>query len=140
MVLVLLDVEVDAAAGERDGLERLAERPARHGAGRVGGALAGLQREGRDVDQADDLAGVRRHVGDDGPAVGVADEHDRPVDRADQLGQPGRVAGDRAQRVGVGDDVMALVDEPVGDVVPARGLGEGAVDQDDGGGHAWLLE
>ena len=135
VVLVLRDVEVDASAREGNGFERFAERSAGDQSGGGAGALAGVEGEGGDVDQADDLAGVGGHVRDDGAAVRVADEHDRPVDGADELGQAGGVAGDRAQRVGVGDDSMAVGDQLLGDVVPARRLGERAVDEDDGALH-----
>ena len=40
-----------------------------------------------------------------------------------------------AQGVGGGDDRVTRVEQRVDDVVPARRLGEGAVDEDDRGAH-----
>lgn len=66
--LASADAAVAVAAGERVAL--------------VGG-------EGGDVDQTDDVAGLRHGVRDDHPAVGVADREDRPVDLIDEAGHVG---------------------------------------------------
>ena len=55
--------------------------------------------------------------------------------RADEVGDRLGVGGEAAQRVGGGDDVVTGVFQLADDAVPARGLGEGAVDEDDRGGH-----
>ena len=89
-------------------------------------------REGGDVDQRLDVRVAGRGVGDHDAAVGVADEHDRAADRRQEAPEVGRVGGDAAQRVGGRDDLVAAVLELVDDAVPAGGVGEGAVDEDDG--------
>ena len=72
-------------------------------------ALTGIGREAVDVDESDDLAGVRGDVRDHGAAVGVGDEHDRPVDGADEVADGGGVGGQTSQRVGGGDHRVAGV-------------------------------
>ena len=94
-----------------------------------------LRGEGVGVDEPDDVAGVRRNVGDHRASVGVCGEHDGPVDRADDVADGGGVRGNSAQRVGRGDHRVSGVEQHIDDGVPARGLGEGAVDENDGGGH-----
>src|SRR5687768_9321493 len=69
----------------------------------------------------------------------MADEYDRPLDGADVVAHAGGVGGDPAQRVRDGDRRMPRVDQAIDDLVPAGGLGEGAVDEDDGGAHDDLL-
>ena len=63
-----------------------------------------LRSEGRDVDEAGDLAGVGVDVRDHHAAVGVADEEHRALDDADDVADGGGVGGDAAQRVGGRDD------------------------------------
>src|SRR5690606_30189455 len=87
-----------------------------------------------DVHETDDRVVVRGGLGDHDPAVGVPDEQDGPSDRPDDVADVGGVAGDAAQRVGHGDDVEVLLLQLLDDAVPAGGLGEGAVDEDDGEG------
>jgi hypothetical protein len=59
----------------------------------------------------------------------VADEDDRALDRAHEVADRGGVGGDAAQRVGGGDHAVARVEQRLDDPVPARGLGERAVDE-----------
>jgi hypothetical protein len=98
--------------------------------------LAHLRGEGGDVDQPDDVIGVGGGVGDHGAAVGVADGNDRAGDLRNRAGDIRRVVGDTAQRVGGGDDRDAGGEEALDDAVPTGGVGEGAVDEDDGRGGA----
>jgi GNAT superfamily N-acetyltransferase len=70
-------------------------------------------------------------LGDHRAPVGVTGEHDGIVDRLDELGEAGRVAGERAQRVGERDHPVHVTGDLRDDIVPARGLGEGAVYEDD---------
>ena len=91
-----------------------------------------IGRVGGDVDERLDVRVAGRGVGDHDAAVGVADEHDRAADLAQDALDVGRVGGDAAQRVGRADDLVALVLEALLDAVPAGGVGEGAVDEDDG--------
>ena len=105
----------------------LAERgEAQDGVALIGGV-------GGDVDERLDVRVAGRGVGDHDAAVGVADEHDRALDRAEEGLQVGGVGGHAAQRVGGRDDLVALVLELFLDAVPAGGVGEGAVDEHDGG-------
>ena len=101
--------------------------------------LTGLRGESVGVDEPDDLAGVGGDVRDHRAAVGVGGEHDGPVDRADDVGDGRGVRGEAAQRVGGGDHRVSGVEQRIDDAVPARGLGEGAVDENDGGPHEKLL-
>jgi hypothetical protein len=57
----------------------------------------------------------------------VTGEHDGTADRLDELAKAGRVAGERAQRVGERDHPVPVTGDLRDDIVPARGLGEGAV-------------
>ena len=75
-----IDVQVGRAVAAGHGPQRVAERAAGEALREREGALAGLRREGRDVDEPGDLAGVGVDVRDHHAAVGVADEHDRAVD------------------------------------------------------------
>ena len=61
--------------------------------------LACVRREAVDVDQRDDVAGVRVDVGDHGAAVRVGDQHHGPVDRADDVAD--RAASDARLRSGL---------------------------------------
>jgi hypothetical protein len=97
--------------------------------------LAGLRGEAVGVDEPDDLAGVRIDVRDHHAAVRMSGEDDGALDAADQVADGGGVGGDAAQRVGGGDHGVARVQERVDDAVPARRLGEGAVDENDRGLH-----
>ena len=56
-------------------------------------ALSGIRCKAVHVDESGDLAGVCRHVRDDGSAIGVGDEHDGPVNGADDIADTGRVGG-----------------------------------------------
>ena len=78
-------------------------------------------------------------VRDHHAAVGVADEHDRAVDGANQVADGGGVGGEAAQRVGGRDDAVTGVEQRVDDAVPARRLGERAVDEHDRGAHEEVL-
>jgi|SoiMethySBSTD1v2_1073268.scaffolds.fasta_scaffold116452_3 hypothetical protein len=64
-------------------------------------------------------------------AVGVGDEHDRPVDGADEVAHGSRAARDAAQRIGGGDHTVAVGHERIDHPLPARRLGECAVDEND---------
>jgi hypothetical protein len=101
--------------------------------------LTGLRGKSVGVDEPDDFAGVGRDVGDHRSAVGVGGEHDGPVDRTDDVGNSRGVRGEAAQRVGRGHHRISRVEQGIDDAVPARGVGEGAVDKNDGGLHEKLL-
>jgi hypothetical protein len=101
--------------------------------------LTGLRGEAVDVHEPHDLAGVGVDVGDHHAAVGVGGEHDRAVDRADQIAERRGVGGEAAKRVCRRDHRVTRVEQRIDDGVPARGLGEGAVDENDGGLHEKLL-
>jgi len=103
------------------------------------GALAGLRRKAGDVDEPGDLAGVGVDVRDHGAAVGVPDEHDRPVHGADQVADRGGVGGEAPQRVGGGDHRVARPQQRVDHAIPARRLGERAMDKNDRGSHEEIL-
>jgi hypothetical protein len=129
------DVQVGGAVAARDGPECVAECAAREHARQREGALAGFGREAAGVDEPDDFAGVGRDARDHRAAVGVGGENDGPVDRTDDVGDGGGVRGEAAQRVGGGDHRVSGVEQRVDDAIPARGLGEGAVDENDRGWH-----
>ena len=134
------DVEVGRSVAPRHRPRRLlAEHAAREHARELEAVLTGLWGESIGVDEPDDLAGVGGDVGDHHAAVGVGGEHDGPVDRADDVRDGGGVRGEAAQRVGGGDHRMSGVEQRIDDGVPARGLGERAVDENDGGLHGKLL-
>jgi hypothetical protein len=90
-----------------------------------------LRSEGGDVDQADDVRGAGRGVGNDRAAVGVADQQHRAVDLVEEAGDVGRIGGHAAQRIGRGDDGVALPLQPLDDAVPAGRVREGAVHEHD---------
>jgi hypothetical protein len=69
----------------------------------------------------------------------VGREHNGPVDRTDDVGDARGVRGQAAQRVGGGDHRVSGVEQRIDDGVPAGGLCEGAVDENDGGLHEKLL-
>ena len=120
------------ASGHRDqGVAEGRPRDERRG---VAGALPGSEGEPGDVDERDDVAGVRGDPRHDGPAVGVADQHDRPVEGPDQVGQQGGVGRQAPQRVRERDHA-ALGGQPVEQAVPARRLGIGSVHEHDRGRH-----
>jgi hypothetical protein len=135
VVEVLVDVDVGGAVGQRDLVEVLAEGGTGELAGQVGDVLALVRGEAGDVDESLDIAVAAGGVGDDRAAVGVSGEHDGPFDAGEQVRNRGGVAGEGAQRVGGGDDAMTGGVEPSDDAVPARGAGESAVDENDGGLH-----
>jgi hypothetical protein len=135
VVGVLVDVDVGRAVRQRNLVEVLAEGGAGELAGQVGDVLALVRGEARDVDESLDIAVAARGVGDDRAAVGVPGENDRALDAVEQVRDRGGVAGEGAQRVPRGDDAVTGGVEPSDDAVPAGGLGEGAVDEDDGGLH-----
>ena len=66
-------------------------------------------------------------------AVGVADQHDRAVDAPDEVAQRGGIGRDAAQRVGARDDAVPVGGQRLDHAVPARRVGERAVDEDDRG-------
>jgi hypothetical protein len=118
---------------------RAGNRATRELPGEGEGALAGVRREAVDVDESGDLARIGRDVRDHGAAVGVGAEEDWPVDRPDDVADGLGIAREASQRVGGGDHVVAGALEGLDDLVPARGLGEGAVDENDRGGHGDVL-
>jgi hypothetical protein len=65
----------------------------------------------------------------------VAGQHDGPPDAVEQVRDGGGVRAEAAERVGRGDDAVTGGVKPPDDAVPTRGLGEGAVDEDDGRLH-----
>jgi hypothetical protein len=69
----------------------------------------------------------------------VRGQHDRSVDRPDQVADRGRIGGEPAQRVGRGDHRVTSARQRIDDAVPARGLGEGAVNENDRGLHDEVL-
>jgi CBS domain-containing protein len=99
-------------------------------------ALTGLGRETGDVHEPGDVTRAGSDVGDDRAAVGVTHEHDGPVDRADDIADGGRVAREAPQGIGDGDHAMTRVPQRVDDAIPAGGLGERAVDEQDRWFHA----
>ena len=132
---LLDDRQVGRAVAARDGLQRVAERAAGEDRRQLEAALAGQRGERGDVDEPDDLAGVGVDVRHDGAAVRVGDEDDRALDRADHVTDGSGVGGEAAQRIGDGGHGIPRVEQRIDDLIPARGLGEGAVDEDDGGAH-----
>jgi hypothetical protein len=101
-------------------------------------ALALVAQPAVEVDQRLDLVVADGGHGDDVAAVGVAHEHDRTGHARQELGQVGGIAGEVAEGVGEADgpESSALEGAELG--VEARGVGPGAVDEDDRrglGGH-----
>jgi hypothetical protein len=130
------DVEVGRSVAAGDRLHRrLAERAAREHARELEAVLAGIRSEAVDVDEPGDLTGVGRDVRDHRPAVRVSDEHDRTVDRADEVADRFCVGGEATQRIGGGDHVLPGAVQRVHHAIPARRLGERAVDENDRGRH-----
>ncbi len=73
--------------------------------------LALVEAEGGDVDEADDVRGVRAEGGHDLAAVRVADDDRRTGLPVEHLAQPGDVGGQRGLgELGRGDVVAALVE------------------------------
>src|SRR5712691_9471471 len=97
------------------------------------GGFAGIGGEGGDVNQGFDVGVAGGSVGDDLSAVGVPDQDDGSGDGGQDAGDVGGVGGDAAQRVRRGQHGVAALFQPCDDPAPAGGVGEGAVDQDDGG-------
>jgi hypothetical protein len=62
----------------------------------------------------------------------VPDQQHRPVDGADEVADGSGVARDAAQRIRGGDHTVAVGHERIDHAIPARGLGERAVDENDG--------
>lgn len=133
VVLVVGDPDLVAPGGHRVRDQRARQGAALELAGQQQRALAGVRGERRDVDQRAHGLQARRRLGDHHAAVGVADEDDRPADALDHVAHVGGVPGQSAQRVGDGDGGQAAAVQARDDAVPARRLGEGPVDQDDGG-------
>jgi hypothetical protein len=92
-----------------------------------------------DVDEPGDLAGAGVDVGDHGAPVGVGDEHDRLLDAADEVADGSGVGGEPAKGVGGSDVVAALSHAAIDNAIPARRLGERAVDENDLGVHPTVL-
>ncbi len=63
----------------------------------------------------------------------MADEDHRRADAGDDIAYVGGVTGDTAQWVCSSDGVVTASLKLFDDRVPARGLGEGAVNENDGG-------
>jgi hypothetical protein len=101
--------------------------------------LAFIGGEGRYVDQADDVRGAGRGIGDDRAAVGVPAQQHRTADLAEQAGDVGGIGGHAAERIGRSDDGVTLLLQPLDHAVPAGGVREGAVHQHDGRLHIGLL-
>jgi len=57
------------------------------------------------------------------------------VDSSDEFGETGSIMRDRAKGVCVRDDSMPVRDQLTGNRVPTRGLGERAMNEDDGALH-----
>jgi hypothetical protein len=133
------DGQVRRPVAASDRLQRLAQRAAGEHPDQRDAALAGLRRETGDVHKPDDVAGVGVDVRDHGRPVGVRDEHHRPLDRADQVADGLSVRGEATQRVGGGDHAMTRGLHGGDDAIPARRLGEGAVDEHDRGWHHKFL-
>jgi hypothetical protein len=98
-----------------------------------GDALARSRRIGRDVHERLDVGVAAGGVGDHHSAIGVPNEDHWPLDGREELAQVLGVGGRSAQRVGERDDRVAVADQATGDGVPAAGVGEGSMDQNDGG-------
>src|SRR5207302_5349496 len=81
-----------------------------------------------------DVACVAARLADDGAGVGVAGQDYRAAERRDEAGEVRGVDSDAAQQVRRRHHVEPGRLELGDDAVPARGVDEGAVDQDDGGG------
>jgi hypothetical protein len=132
--------------GERRGELRLVEeqeavdgrQDRRHGRtrGRVGDqrvdGLAGVGREGGDVDERLDV-GVVAGLGDDGPAVGVADE-DGVLVLIEHPAGDGDVVGERDRRVLYDGDLVTGLAQDAIDGLPAGAVDEAAVDENDAAG------
>jgi integrase len=131
----LEDVEVVAARGEFDRRrERGPERAAGELAGQAERRLADVGREGGDIDQALHIRQPLGRFADDRAAVGMADQNNRAIDAFDDVGDDIRVGADPAQRIGRRDHRVAVVLKDSDDAVPARRIGEGAMDED----HSWF--
>ena len=94
--------------------------------------LALVGSEGGDVDQADDVVGLRRGVGDHGAAIRMADGEHRAGRLAEDGGDVGRVDLDAAKRIGGGGDLDAAPVQALDHAAPARAVGERAVHEHDG--------
>ena len=109
----LLDVGVgDASGGAGEGHEvedggQVCHGEARPGAGELDQVLALRRHIGVDVDQRLHVAVAGGGVGDDRPAVGVADQDDGAADGVQEGGDGGGVVGQAPQRVGRGVDGVA---------------------------------
>src|SRR5918993_1389144 len=133
MVLLLADVEVGAAVGERDRPQRIAEGGAGKTTRELEGVLALLRGEASYVHECLDVLLVSDRIADDDAAVGVTDHDDGPLDGLQDAGDRLSVARDAAERVRRRDHRVALVLQAADHSVPTRGLGEGTVDENYGG-------
>jgi hypothetical protein len=94
-------------------------------------SVAPLRRASICASQGFDVTVSAGGLRDDGAAVAVSDEdlgaRNAVDDAADRVG----VEGQPAQRVRGGDDRVARAAQPVGQSGPARGVGEGAMYEND---------
>ena len=100
--------------------------------GHLAEALALVRGERGDEDEPADVAETGCRVGDHRAAVGMADGEDRPGDLPHEAGDVGGVVGDAAQRIRRRGHLDTRALEALDDAVPARRVGEGAVDEHDG--------
>lgn len=96
--------------------------------------LALVERERGDVDEPDRIRGAGARDGDHSAAVGVADEQHRPVDLVDEAGEVVGVVGQTAERIRRCEHRHVGGLQVLDDGHPEGGVGEAAVDEDDGGG------
>ena len=93
-----------------------------------------VERERRDVDEADRVGRARAGDGDHRAAVGVADQQHRPVDLVDVARDVLGVVGQAPQGVRRREHRHVVGLQVLDDRGPVRGVGEAAVHEDDGRG------
>src|SRR6476646_7829363 len=93
--------------------------------------LAFVDRDGRDVDQADDVWRVGAEPGDDLPTVGVAGDDGRTVLEGQYLAEPCDIIGQRREGKLWCRDVVAVGLEALDDRAPTGTVGPGTVNKND---------
>ena len=112
--------------------ERWSECAARVAAGKFSGRFAGIRGKGGDEDQCLDVLVAVNRIADHRTAVRVADQQDGALNALEYAGDICAVAPYAAQRIGSCDHRVTFRDQSGQYATPAGGLGERAVDKNDG--------
>ena len=128
-----IDGEIDATISQlhRCG-KRLAKRAAREFPCQVGRGFTRVRSKCGDINQRFDIVCITGRVRNNLATIGMPDKDDRPLNVVHHRRDVSRITRNTAQRIRGSNDIVSILLQDPGNAIPARRVGKGTMNQDNG--------